>query len=75
MVKYLGKTIRQLSENLKLSKQAISQRMDSINDFRDKHTCSVGNHLEVDEQGVKMLVNFNKQKRQNESDNLFNKKT
>ena len=61
MVKLLGKTIRQLSEELKLSKQAINQR---INGFRSKHTYKVKNHLEIDNQGVKMLANFDKQKRQ-----------
>lgn len=64
MVKLLGKTIRQLSEELKLSKQGINQRINSINGFRSKHTYKVKNHLEVDNQGVKMLANFDKQKRQ-----------
>lgn len=61
MVKLLVKTIRQLSEEFKLSKQAINQR---INGFRSKHTYKVKNHLEIDNQGVKMLANFDKQKRQ-----------
>ena len=60
-MKLLGKTIRQLSEEFKLSKQAINQR---INGFRSKHTYKVKNHLEIDNQGVKMLANFDKQKRQ-----------
>lgn len=64
MVKLLGKTIRQLSEELQLSKQAINQRISSIKGFRSKHTHKVKNHLEIDDQGVKMLVNFDKQKRQ-----------
>lgn len=64
MVKLLGKTIRQLSEELQLSKQAINQRISSIKDFRSKHTHKVKNHLEIDEQGVKMLADFGKQKRQ-----------
>jgi hypothetical protein len=63
VVKLLGKTIRQLSEELKLSKQAINQRISNINDFRSKHTHKVKNHLEIDEQGVKMLANFDKQTR------------
>jgi hypothetical protein len=63
VVKLLGKTIRQLSEELKLSKQAINQRISSINGFRSKHTHKVKNHLEIDEQGVKMLANFDKQTR------------
>jgi len=62
----LGKTIRQLSEELQLSKQAINQRISSIKDFRSKHTHKVKNHLEIDEQGVKMLANFDKQKRQDQ---------
>ena len=66
MVKLLGKTIRQLSEELQLSKQAINQRISSIKDFRSKHTHKVKNHLEIDEQGVKMLANFDKQKRQDQ---------
>ena len=69
MVKLLGKTIRQLSEELKLSKQAINQRINSINGFRIKHTYKVKNHLEIDNQGVKMLANFDKQKRQERQPN------
>ena len=69
MVKLLGKTIRQLSEELKLSKQAINQRINSINGFRSKHTYKVKNHLEIDNQGVKMLANFDKQKRQERQSN------
>lgn len=62
----MGKTIRQLSEELQLSKQAINQRISSIKDFRSKHTHKVKNHLEIDERGVKMLANFDKQKRQDQ---------
>ncbi|MFQ4155476.1 DUF536 domain-containing protein [Pediococcus pentosaceus] len=62
----MGKTIRQLSEELQLSKQAINQRISSIKDFRSKHTHKVKNHLEIDEQGVKMLADFGKQKRQDQ---------
>jgi uncharacterized protein YjaZ len=69
VVKLLGKTIRQLSEELKLSKQAINQRINSINGFRSKHTYKVKNHLEIDNQGVKMLANFDKQKRQERQPN------
>ncbi len=69
MVKILGKTIRQLSEELRLSKQAINQRINSINGFRSKHTHKVKNHLEIDNQGVKMLANFDKQKRQERQPN------
>lgn len=73
MVKLLGKTIRQLSEELKLSKQAINQRINSLNGFRSKHTYKVKNHLEVDDQGVKMLANFDKQKRQERQQNQQDK--
>jgi hypothetical protein len=69
VVKLLGKTIRQLSEELRLSKQAINQRINSINGFRSKHTHKVKNHLEIDNQGVKMLANFDKQKRQERQPN------
>ncbi|WP_173008432.1 DUF536 domain-containing protein [Lactobacillus helveticus] len=65
----MGKTIRQLSEELRLSKQAINQRINSINGFRSKHTHKVKNHLEIDNQGVKMLANFDKQKRQERQPN------
>ncbi|WP_010078402.1 DUF536 domain-containing protein [Liquorilactobacillus mali] len=65
----MGKTIRQLSEKFKLSKQAINQRINSINGFRSKHTYKVKNHLEIDNQGVKMLANFDKQKRQERQPN------
>lgn len=68
-MKLLGKTIRQLSEELKLSKQGINQRINSINGFRSKHTYKVKNHLEIDNQGVKMLANFDKQKRQERQPN------
>ncbi|KAF0497278.1 DUF536 domain-containing protein, partial [Pediococcus acidilactici] len=64
----MGKTIRQLSDELKLSKQAINQRISSIKDFRSKYTHKVKNHLEIDDQGVKILANFDKQKRQAEND-------
>ena len=73
MVKLLGKTIRQLSEELKLSKQAINQRINSINGFRSKHTYKVKNHLEIDNQGVKLLANFDKQKRQERKQNQQDK--
>ncbi|PIO80209.1 DUF536 domain-containing protein [Pediococcus damnosus] len=69
----MGKTIRQLSEELKLSKQAINQRINSINGFRSKHTYKVKNHLEIDNQGVKMLANFGKQKRQDRQSNQQDK--
>jgi hypothetical protein len=54
---------------LKLSKQGINQRINSINGFRSKHTYKVKNHLEIDNQGVKMLANFDKQKRQERQQN------
>ncbi|KAF0799937.1 DUF536 domain-containing protein [Pediococcus acidilactici] len=69
----MGKTIRQLSEELKLSKQAINQRINSINGFRSKHTYKVKNHLEIDNQGVKLLANFDKQKRQERQQNQQDK--
>lgn len=69
MVKRLGKTIRQLSDELKLSKQAINQRISSIKDFRSKYTHKVKNHLEIDDQGIKILANFDKQKRQDQQAN------
>ncbi|KRL64763.1 hypothetical protein FC95_GL000001 [Lentilactobacillus kefiri DSM 20587 = JCM 5818] len=72
-MKLLGKTIRQLSEELKLSKQAINQRINSINGFRSKHTYKVKNHLEIDNQGVKLLANFDKQKRQERQPNQQDK--
>lgn len=68
-MKRLGKTIRQLSDELKLSKQAINQRISSIKDFRSKYTHKVKNHLEIDDQGVKILANFDKQKRQDQQAN------
>jgi len=73
VVKLLGKTIRQLSEELKLSKQAINQRINSLNGFRSKHTYKVKNHLEVDDQGVKLLANFDKKKRQERQQNQQDK--
>ncbi|MBU7462699.1 MULTISPECIES: DUF536 domain-containing protein [Lactobacillaceae] len=65
----MGKTIRQLSDELKLSKQAINQRISSIKGFRSKYTHKVKNHLEIDDQGVKILANFDKQKRQDQQAN------
>ncbi len=73
MVKLLGKTIRQLSEELRLSKQAINQRINSINGFRSEHTYKVKNHLEIDNQGVKLLANFDKKKRQERQQNQQDK--
>lgn len=72
-MKLLGKTIRQLSEELKLSKQAINQRINSINGFRSKHTYKVKNHLEIDNQGVKLLADFDKKKRQKRQPNQQDK--
>ncbi|QXD13656.1 DUF536 domain-containing protein (plasmid) [Lactiplantibacillus plantarum 2025] len=69
----MGKTIRQLSEELRLSKQAINQRINSINGFRSKHTYKVKNHLEIDNQGVKLLADFDKQKRQERQQNQQDK--
>jgi len=60
----MPKTIRELADELKLSKQAINQRINSINGFRSKHTYKVKNHLEIDDRGVKVLANFDMQKRQ-----------
>lgn len=60
----MGKTIRQLSEQLKISKQAVQQRMDNIDNFRKKHTHKIGNRLEIDDPGVKLIVNFDNKKRQ-----------
>ena len=37
--------------------------------IRSKHTYKVKNHLEIDNQGVKMLANFDKQKRQERQPN------
>jgi len=73
VVKLLGKTIRQLSEELRLSKQAINQRINSINGFRSEHTYKVKNHLEIDNQGVKLLANFDKKKRQERQQNQQDK--
>ena len=73
MVELLGKTIRQLSEELRLSKQAINQRINSINGFRSEHTYKVKNHLEIDNQGVKLLANFDKKKRQERQQNQQDK--
>ncbi|KRL71846.1 hypothetical protein FC95_GL001225 [Lentilactobacillus kefiri DSM 20587 = JCM 5818] len=72
-MKLLGKTIRQLSEELRLSKQAINQRINSINGFRSEHTYKVKNHLEIDNQGVKLLANFDKKKRQERQQNQQDK--
>lgn len=72
-MKPLSKTIRQLSEELKLSKQAVNQRINSIDGFRSKHTYKVKNHLEIDDQGVKLLANFDKQKRQERKQNQRDK--
>ncbi|GAA3183484.1 DUF536 domain-containing protein [Lentilactobacillus kefiri] len=69
----MGKTIRQLSEELRLSKQAINQRINSINGFRSEHTYKVKNHLEIDNQGVKLLANFDKKKRQERQQNQQDK--
>lgn len=65
----MPKTIRELADELGVSKQAINQRISSIKDFRSKYTHKVKNHLEIDDQGVKILANFDKQKRQDQQAN------
>lgn len=56
MVNALAKTIREISEQLGISKQAVQQRMNEIDDFRSKYTRKVGNRLEIDDTGVNLLT-------------------
>lgn len=60
----MGKTVRQVSQELGISKPAITQRMNAIKSFRSNYTHKVGNHLEINEKGVALLSNYNNENHQ-----------
>lgn len=69
-------TIRQAADKLKISKQAVQNRIKDINGFRRRYVTKVGNRFEISEEGFKILKDFEKgsnQKRQSKNDNVFDK--
>ena len=54
----MGKTVRQVSQKLGISKPAVTQRMNTIKSFRSNYTHKVGNHLEISEKGIDLLINY-----------------
>jgi hypothetical protein len=56
----MGKTIRNLSDELQISKQAIYKRMAAIDNFGEKYTTKIGNRIVVDADGEKKIKNFSK---------------
>jgi predicted DNA-binding protein YlxM (UPF0122 family) len=56
----MGKTIRNLSDELQISKQAIYKRMAAIDNFGEKYTTKIGNRIVVNADGEKKLKNFSK---------------
>ncbi|KAL3946196.1 DUF536 domain-containing protein [Lentilactobacillus hilgardii] len=54
----MGKTVRQVSQELGISKPAVTQRMNTIKSFRSNYTHKVGNHLEINEKGINLLTNY-----------------
>lgn len=54
----MGKTVRQVSQELGISKPAVTQRMNTIKNFRPNYTHKVGNHLEISEKGIDLLTNY-----------------
>lgn len=64
----MAKTIKQLADDLGISKQAVQQRMNDIPAFRDQYTKKVGNRLVINDTGVSLLTNNDKQERQSTSD-------
>ncbi|OXT09948.1 DUF536 domain-containing protein, partial [Streptococcus sp. KR] len=41
----MEKTVKQVSQELKISKPAVTQRMNTIKNFRTNYTHRIGNHL------------------------------
>ena len=54
----MGKTVKQVSQGLGISKPAVTQRMNAIKNFRSNYTHKVGNHLEISEKGIDLLTNY-----------------
>ena len=64
MVSIMAKTIKEIANQLGISKQAVQLRMNDIQGFRSKYAHKVGNHLEINDKGVQLLTNPNTQNRQ-----------
>lgn len=65
-------TIREAADKLKISKQAVQNRIKEIPSFRDDYITKVGNRFEISDEGYSILEHFDKenhQKRQEKSDN------
>lgn len=54
----MKKTVKQLSQELGISKPAVTQRMNAIKGFRSNYTHKIGNHLEISKKGVELLTNY-----------------
>lgn len=54
----MKETVKQLSQELGISKPAVTQRMNAIKGFRSNYTHKIGNHLEISEKGVELLTNY-----------------
>lgn len=54
----MRKTVKQVSQELGISKPAVTQRMNAIENFRLHYTHKVGNRLEINEQGIYLLNNY-----------------
>ncbi|PAK80689.1 hypothetical protein B8W93_11255 [Lentilactobacillus kefiri] len=55
----MEKTVKQVSQELKISKPAVTQRMNTIKNFRTNYTHRIGNHLVINEKGIDLLTNYN----------------
>lgn len=69
----MGKTIRQLAEELNVSKQAIQKHINSIPYFRDKYLNKVGNKFVINDDGLRVLYHKIKQEKSTTIDNHSNK--
>ena len=69
----MEKTIRQLAEELNVSKQAIQKRINGIPYFRDKYLNKVGNKFVINDDGLRVLYHKIKQEKSATIDNHSNK--
>ncbi|WP_288530534.1 DUF536 domain-containing protein [uncultured Secundilactobacillus sp.] len=52
----MSKTIKQIADQLGISKPAVTKRIDDIKGFREAHISRVGNRFEVDDTGIEILA-------------------
>lgn len=62
----MSKTIKEIADDLHITKPAVQQRINTINDFRKNHTSKIGNRLVVDDEGVLLIENYGKSDKQNQ---------